>query len=62
MSKIECEDVQLELVQVEPEKNKLEEIAEQYNRLNAKCDIILEKIRNRKKKAEKRSSCGAGNE
>jgi hypothetical protein len=42
---------QLQLVEQEPKKNKLDDLAEQYNRLNAKCDIILEKIRNRKKKA-----------
>lgn len=42
---------QLELVLVEKDKtDRLDELTEQYNRLNAKCDLILEKIRNRKKK------------
>ncbi len=50
MLEIEPEELQLELVKVEPDKNKLDELTEQYNRMNQKLDIILERIKYRKKK------------
>jgi hypothetical protein len=42
-------ELELELVEVEPD-NKLEELSELYNKLNAKCDLILNKIHERQKK------------
>ena len=42
---------QLELVLVEKDKtDRLDELAEQYNRMNQKLDIILERIEQRKQK------------
>lgn len=40
---------ELQLISVEPQKNRLDELTEQLIRLNAKCDIIIEKIKARKK-------------